>query len=71
MAVLLLALTLLLVLAMARRALEPQCPNCSVKSWSAHSTQLQCTGCGWANGRPAAAQPEPQPAAQYEICFHA
>jgi ribosomal protein S27AE len=72
-ALLLVPALLLATLAVTRRALEPECPNCSHKSWAAHSTQLQCEDCGWTNGRPAAApvRPEPAPVApQYEICFH-
>ena len=38
---------LLLTLELARRALEPECPSCTGKSWTAHSTQLHCAGCGW------------------------
>jgi hypothetical protein len=38
---------LLLTLELARRALEPNCPSCTGKSWAAHSTQLQCDRCGW------------------------
>ena len=63
-----LALSILLVLELARRALEPECPACAGKSWTTHSTQLQCTGCGW--GTPATAvavKPEPP---QYELGFH-
>ena len=72
-ALLLVPAVLLLALGLTRRALEPEMPNCSLKSWSAHSTQLQCEGCGWTNGRVAAAPAPPEPAPgppQYEICFH-
>jgi hypothetical protein len=57
-----LALTILLLLELARRGLEPECPRCSAKRWIAHSTLLQCESCGWSNTAPAvpAAKPEPQ-----------
>lgn len=61
-----LAFSLLLVLTVVRRALEPACPGCSAKNWAAHSTQLECGQCGWNHGR--AAQPAAEPA-QYEICL--
>jgi hypothetical protein len=67
MIVLLVAVTLLIILAAARRALEPECPSCAAKCWCAHSTQLQCIRCGWsANRVPVEAAAEPQ----YEICFN-
>lgn len=62
-----LALGILLVLELARRAIEPECPACSGKRWTTHSTQLQCTGCGW--GSPAAAVVKPEPP-QYELGFN-
>lgn len=61
-----LILSMLLVLNVVRRALEPACPGCAAKSWAAHSTQLECADCGWSHGRATAAAPEP---AQYEICL--
>jgi hypothetical protein len=71
MIVLLLGLTMLLILATARRALEPACPNCDSKRWIAHSTQLQCECCGWSNGRvPAAEAVAVAVEPQYEICFN-
>ena len=60
-----LAITLLLLLELARRGLEPECPNCAAKHWTSHSTQLQCTGCGWSNVAPAV-QKKPEPS-QYEF----
>lgn len=64
-----LAVTILLALSLARRAMEPHCPACASKSWAAHSTQLNCTRCGWTNGaRPAAPEPRPEPS-QYEMCL--
>lgn len=65
------ALTLLATLELARRALEPACPECASKEWAAHSTQLQCSHCGWGNGaRPAAApQPSTPEQTQYEFCL--
>jgi hypothetical protein len=69
MIVLLLGLTMLLILATARRALEPTCPNCDSKRWIAHSTQLQCECCGWSNGLIPAAESVPAEP-QYEICFN-
>ena len=68
MILLLLALTLLLILATARRALEPECPSCASKSWGAHSTQLQCSDCGWGSTLVPAVEAPTEP--QYEICFH-
>jgi hypothetical protein len=53
--ILALALTLLLVLTVTRRALEPACPGCSAKAWTEHSTALECQQCGWSNGAPAQA----------------
>jgi ribosomal protein S27AE len=58
-----LAITILLLLEFARRGLEPECPNCGEKHWTAHSTQLHCTRCGWSNVAPAI-KAEP---AQYEF----
>jgi ribosomal protein S27AE len=68
------ALTLLATLELARRALEPACPECASKEWTAHSTQLQCSRCGWCNGaiaRSAAAPPPPSAPeqTQYEFCL--
>jgi len=62
-----LAITLLLLLELARRGLEPECPNCAGKNWTSHSTQLQCSGCGWSNMAPAV-QKVPEPS-QYELGF--
>jgi len=65
-----LALTLLIVLSVLRRILEPACPGCSAKSWSDHPVHLTCTRCGWSSvptGAPAAAV-EAVPG-QYEIAF--
>jgi len=42
---------LLLTLEIARRRLEPECPSCSGKNWLPHSTQLQCSGCGWGSSK--------------------
>lgn len=60
-----LALTILLLLELARRGLEPECPSCASKHWTSHSTQLQCNGCGWSNMAPAV-QKIPE-ASQYEF----
>lgn len=62
-----LALSILFVLEFARRALEPECPACAGKRWTSHSTQLQCSECGWSNLAPAMAKPE---APQYELGFN-
>ena len=51
------AATILLLLELARRGLEPECPSCASKQWASHSTQLQCAGCGWSNVAPVAAAP--------------
>ncbi|MBW3628749.1 MAG: hypothetical protein KY464_05550 [Gemmatimonadetes bacterium] len=58
-----LALSILLLLELARRGLEPECPSCGAKHWTAHSTQLQCNSCGWSNVAHAA-KAEPN---QYEF----
>lgn len=50
-----LAAAILFILELARRALEPACPNCDTKNWTAHSTQLQCSSCGWSSLVPAVA----------------
>jgi hypothetical protein len=68
MMLLLPATMLLVILATARRALEPECPNCASKHWGAHSTQLQCTDCGWGPTRAPVAETPAEP--QYEICFN-
>jgi hypothetical protein len=71
MIVVLLAATMLLLLSLVRRAIEPVCPNCTLKSWTPHSTQLQCARCGWTNGRVAAASAPAVPEQpQYEIAFN-
>ena len=49
MYILLLTLTLLAGLTLARRLAEPACPACSSKSWHDHPTHLQCARCGWTN----------------------
>ncbi|MEX2570146.1 MAG: hypothetical protein WD737_02505 [Gemmatimonadota bacterium] len=49
MYLLLLTLTLLSGLALARRAVEPTCPACSGKRWKAHPSRLECGNCGWTN----------------------
>jgi hypothetical protein len=59
-----LAITILLLLELARRGLEPECPGCASKQWTSHSTQLQCNSCGWSNLAPANKAPEPP---QYEF----
>jgi hypothetical protein len=66
-----LALTLLLVLTVLRRLLEPACPACSRKDWSSHPTQLHCQHCGWSNvvTVPVAA-PVVEAPRQYELGFH-
>lgn len=49
MFIILLTLTLLAVLTVARRIAEPPCPSCEAKSWNDQPAYLQCTRCGWTN----------------------
>lgn len=70
--ILLVPLSLLLVLSILRRAVDPACPSCDAKSWSAHSTVLHCTHCGWTNvatasPAPAVDGPVKSPQSQYEF----
>ncbi|MEX2584094.1 MAG: hypothetical protein WD766_12510 [Gemmatimonadota bacterium] len=47
MYLILLTLSLLGGLSVARRIVEPSCPSCAGKSWVDHPPHLQCTSCGW------------------------
>ncbi|HEX5520909.1 MAG TPA: hypothetical protein VFX29_04400 [Longimicrobiaceae bacterium] len=50
--------------ALARRAIDPSCPSCQRRAWSAAASGLSCTSCGWTNvPRSAAKAEEPASAA--------
>jgi len=65
-----LALSLLVVLSVLRRVLEPACPGCAAKEWTHADGVLTCKACDWST---TAAVPQaveaPVPAGQYEIAF--
>jgi hypothetical protein len=68
MMLLLPALSVLLLLLLAKRVAEPACPACSGKSWNDQPPRLVCAGCGWSNLFPAVASaPRESGALQYEI----
>lgn len=57
-------LTVLIGLAVLRRAIEPACPACASKRWGeAAPGTLSCGGCGWTSG----ASERPGAASQYEM----
>lgn len=56
--------TLLIGLAVLRRAIEPACPACASKRWGEGTADtLSCTGCGWTSGSSA----DTDAASQYEM----
>jgi rubredoxin len=61
-----LTLTLLSGLTVARRVAEPSCPGCAGKRWTDRPSHLECSTCGWSSVAVAPGRVEPIPA-QYEI----
>lgn len=44
-------LSILVGLAVLRRAIEPACPACSSKRWGDGSDPMSCAQCGWSAAR--------------------
>lgn len=57
MYLLLLTLTLLAGLTLARQLAEPACPHCAAKRWVDHPPRLECARCGWTNTNVATVAP--------------
>jgi ribosomal protein S27AE len=64
----LLTLTVLAGLTVARWFAEPACPACAAKNWTDHPPRLECGSCGWSNLATVPVRSMEQ--TQYEIGFN-